>query len=440
MKFNKGQKDSYPHEEETSSFEEAQRWLSSFQFHGIKPGLFRIYQLLKRLGHPERKFRAVHIAGTNGKGSTAAFLEHLLRSHGLKTGLYSSPHLVSVRERFLVNGRPITEEDFARLCARLKEALEGLSATYFELTTALAFSFFAEEGVEVAVVECGLGGRLDATNVLWPVLSVITTIGLDHQAYLGETLSQIAWEKAGIIKRGRPLVLGKVPPEARRVIEARARALNAPTYVLGRDFFVVGAGEDLTYRGERELKGLKPGLKGPFQAENLALALKAAELLAAELGFHLEEEKIKEALSRTRWPGRFEEFSWPKRVILDGAHNLDGIRALLKALEEEGVGPVNLIFAASDEDHRKPYLKMLEALLPRARRVFICEPKGPRRPVKLEEWQRELSASGLEGSFFFFRHPAEALREALKGEEPVLVTGSLYLVGNVRRLLTLDKT
>lgn len=439
MKFNKGQKDSHPPQEDAFDFEEAQRWLSSFQFHGIKPGLFRIYRLLKKLGHPERKFQAVHIAGTNGKGSTAAFLEHLLRFHGLKTGLYTSPHLVSVRERFLVNGRPVSEEDFARLCGRLKEALGGLSATYFELTTALAFALFAEEGVEVAVVECGLGGRLDATNVLWPALSVITTIGLDHQAYLGETLPQIAWEKAGVIKRGRPLVLGKVPPEARRVIEARARVLNAPTYALGRDFSVVKEGEGFTYRGERELRGLEPGLKGPFQAENLALALKAAELLAAELGLRLEEEKIREAVSRARWPGRFEEFSGPKRVILDGAHNLDGIRALIEALEEEGIGPVNLIFAASDEDHRKPYLKMLEALLPRARRVFICEPKGPRRPVKLEEWRRELSALGLEGPFFFCRNPEEALREALKGKEPILVTGSLYLVGNVRELLALDK-
>lgn len=413
-------------------FEEALSWLSQFEFHGIRPGLTRIYRLLKKLGHPERKFLAIHIAGTNGKGSTAAFLENILRTHGLKTGLYTSPHLVSICERFVIAGHPISREKFASYCARIKEALGDSAATYFELTTALAFLLFAEEGVDVAVVECGLGGRLDATNLLRPALTIITGIGLDHQAYLGHTLGQIAWEKAGILKRGCPLVLGKTPPEAREVILKRAKSLEAPVFEFGRHFEICPAEEGLTYRGELCLSGLEPGLKGRFQWHNLALALKGAEILARQGVFSLEESAVKEAVASTFWPGRFEILKTEPPLILDGAHNLEGIETLLSCMEEEGLRPFNLVFAASDEGGTKPYRKMLEKLLPFAQTVYLCEPPGPRRPVTMEEWQRWLAEEKPPGRFMLVSDPLEAVKKALKEPLPVLVTGSLYLVGQIR--------
>jgi len=423
------------------TFKEAFEWLSRFQFHGIRPGLERITVLLSRLGHPEKAFQAVHIAGTNGKGSTAAILEGLLRHHGVKTGLYTSPHLVSVCERFRVAGKPISEARFAALCSRVREALGELPATYFELTTALAFLYFAEEGVELAVVECGLGGRLDATNVIDPEVAIITNIGLDHQAYLGESLCQIAAEKAGIIKERRPVVVGPVSPEALYVIANRAKDLSAPLFQFDKDFRVFSSQSGFVYQGRRRLSGLELNLKGRFQQTNLALALKAFELLE-EKGFPFHEGAVRQALREVAWPGRYEMFKLPRLVILDGAHNLDGIRALLESLEEDGIKRYHLLFAASDEGGTKPYLEMLKALLPKAERIFLCQPPGPRKPVTIAEWREHLErakeggALSRENSFVFKNSWEEALEEALKGSNlPLLVTGSLYLVGQVRALL-----
>ncbi len=423
------------------TFREAFEWLSRFQFHGIRPGLERITTLLSRLGHPEKAFKAIHIAGTNGKGSTAAILESLLRHHGIKTGLYTSPHLVSVCERFMVAGRSISEERFAALCTRVRKALGELPATYFELTTALAFLYFAEEGVELAIVECGLGGRLDATNVINPEVTVITNIGLDHQVYLGETIPQVAAEKAGIIKKGCPVVVGPVNPEAFEVIANRAQSLSAPLFQFDEDFRVIPSQGGFIYQGKYRLSGLKLSLRGRFQTINLALALKTFELLR-EQGFPFHEETVRQGLRHVVWPGRYETFKLPRLVILDGAHNLDGIRALLESLHEDGIKRYHLLFAVSDEGGTKPYFEMLRALLPEAERVFLCEPPGPRKPVTIKEWQEYLERAKKGGnlfrdiSFVFKNSWEEALEEALKGSSlPLLITGSLYLVGQVRARL-----
>ncbi len=415
-------------------FKEAILWLSQFEFHGIRPGLSRIYQLLKKLGHPEKKILAVHLAGTNGKGSTAAFLESILRNHGLKTGLYTSPHLASICERFIIAGKPVSEEKFASYCQRIKKALKDSPATYFEITTALAFLLFAEEKVEIAIVECGLGGRLDATNLILPELAIITNIGLDHQSYLGHTLEKIAWEKAGILKRKRPLVLGKTPSPARNVIFTRAERLQCPVFEYESDFKIIPTKDGLFYLGEHTFKGLNPSLRGSFQRHNLALALKGSEILAQKGIFSLKEEKVKKAVSSTSWPGRFEILKTNPPLILDGAHNPDGIEALITCICEEKIVPFNLIFAASDEGGTKPFYQMLQKLLPFAQKVFLCEPQGPRRPVTIAQWQKWLEKEKPEeGCFFLLKDPFEALKEALKEELPVLVTGSLYLVGTIRK-------
>ena len=420
------------------TYQEAVEWLSRFQFHGIKPGLERIQELLFRLGHPEKKLCAVHLAGTNGKGSTGAILETLIRYHGLKTGLYASPHLLSVRERFMINGSPVSEERFAALCTKVREALEDLPATYFELTTAIAFLYFAEEEVDLAVVECGLGGRLDATNVLYPQVSIITSVGLDHQAYLGDTLAQVAYEKAGIIKTGCPVVVGPMAEEAFEVIRQRAQSLSAPLWRFGEDFRVFPCRGGLFYQGEHQLPRLLLSLRGKFQRVNLGLALKAHELLEKK-GFPFEEDKVRQALTKVVWPGRYERFKAPRLIVLDGAHNIDGVKALLESLQEDGIERYHLLFAASNEGGSKPYLEMLRLLMGRAEKVFLCEPPGPRHPVTLEEWQESLKGFHFEDwgcTFIFKKDWQEALEEALQeNTPPLVVTGSLYLVGKVREAL-----
>ncbi len=420
------------------TYQEAVEWLSRFQFHGIKPGLERIQELLFRLGHPEKRLCAVHIAGTNGKGSTGAILETLLRYHGVKTGLYTSPHLLSVRERFLVNGLPIPEERFAQICERISQSLKGLPVTYFELTTAIAFLYFAEEGVDLAIIECGLGGRLDATNVVEPVVSVITSVGLDHQAYLGHTLSQIAYEKAGIIKTGCPLVIGPLPEEALKVVQKRAQERSAPLWRFGEKFRVFPCRGGLFYQGEHQLPRLALSLKGKFQRINLGLALKTHELLE-KAGFPFEEALVRRALKKVVWPGRYERFKVPRLVILDGAHNIEGLRALQESLQEDGIERYHLLFAASNEGEEKPYFDMLRLMLGRAEKVFLCEPPGPRHPVRLEDWQEKLQDFDMHAwrcEFILVRAWEEALEKALlENTPPLVVTGSLYLVGKVREAL-----
>ncbi len=422
------------------NFEEAYKWLCGFQFFGIKPGLERICTLLRRLGHPEQKFPVIHIAGTNGKGSTAAIVETILRHHGLRTGLYTSPHLFSICERFVINGKPISPEEFVRLCLEIKRSLKGLAVTYFELTTALAFFLFAQLGVEVAIVECGMGGALDATNVVSPWVTVITSVGRDHEAFLGHSLAQIAAEKAGIIKRGVPVVVGPVPKEALEVILSRAREMEAKVWLYGEDFCVLKAQEGLVYKGDKVFSGLGLRLRGTYQRINLALALKVSELLE-QRGLLIQKDTITRALQAVIWPGRYEIFSLrDKKIILDGAHNIDGIKALLHSLREDGIRRYDLLFAASNEGETKPFREMLAYLVPGAARVFLCEPPGPRRPVTVEEWKQALpkifSSAPRAPAFFLESSWQKALEKALVfSDVPLLVTGSLYLVGYVRQAL-----
>ncbi len=418
----------------TMQIEEALAWLNRHQFHGIKPGLERIAALLKALGHPEKRYPCVHLAGTNGKGSTAAILSMVLSAHGLRTGLYTSPHLVSVTERFRINGREIPPERLAEVLSRVRREVERLSlpVTYFEITTAAAFLYFAEEEVEVAVIECGLGGRLDATNVCLPEVSVITSVARDHTAYLGRTLRQIAFEKAGIIKARIPVVAGKLSPEARKVILAKARNMGSPLYLWHKDFHIRKASGGFHYRGlRRTLPELILSLQGEFQKYNLGLALAVLEVLESR-GFPFEEETVRRALKKVTWPGRFEYFPLGPGVILDGAHNEEGVAALIRSLDRKGIREYTLIFGATNEGGEKPYLRMLRKLASRARAIFLCEPPGPRNPVTLREWQTVLPP-GDRPAVYFFPAPEEALKKALSLEWPVVVTGSLYLVGALRK-------
>ncbi|MFN3921408.1 MAG: bifunctional folylpolyglutamate synthase/dihydrofolate synthase [Caldimicrobium sp.] len=411
------------------------KWLIKHQFHGIKPGLFRIQKLLKKLGNPHLKFFSIHVAGTNGKGSTCAILSTILTHFGLKTGLYTSPHLIKVEERFKINGEKISED---RLCELLKilYTYSQEPITYFELTTALAFLYFAEEEVDIAVIETGMGGRLDATNVIKPEVSIITTIGLDHTKYLGNTLEDIAFEKAGIIKRERPVVLGNIPQNALKVILDRAELLSSPVFLYNRDFFIYPNEENWNYKGKYSFRNLSLSLKGDYQGHNLALALKTLEILEERNFIQLKEEPLRKALKNVIWEGRYKKIKLSnKEVLLDCAHNSQGIEVLKQSLEKEKFYPYLLILGATNEDGEKPFWQLYEILSPFAEKVYITEFVAERKVVTLTDWKQILKNNIKEVEFF--TDPAIALKKALeeKNIERVLITGSIYFIGEILKIL-----
>ena len=287
-------------------YQELTKWALDLQLFGIKLGLSSTEALLSKLGDPQKQLKAVHIAGSNGKGSTAAFLAHILRESGFRVGFYSSPHLIDFRERFLIDWKMPSREKLAKYMVRVREVSDPTEPpTFFEFTTALAFLHFAEEGVDAALIETGLGGRLDATNIIRPQVSVITTLTLEHTQYLGRTIEEIAFEKAGIIKEKTPVILGRVPAPAEDVIRRTAAEKGAPLYIYGRDFQARAQGSELDYKGlSLNLKGLKMGLAGPHQSRNAAVAMAALEVFSS--GPPMAEEAIRKGMAGLSWPGRLQ--------------------------------------------------------------------------------------------------------------------------------------
>jgi dihydrofolate synthase/folylpolyglutamate synthase len=400
-------------------------------------GLERTEQVLSRLGHPERAYPSLHVAGTNGKGSTCAMAEAALRAARLRTGFYSSPHLLRVNERIRVNGLEIGDDDFARAISAVAEAGSGLSLTYFEFLTAVAFLHFREAGVQVAVLETGLGGRLDATNVVAPVACAITSIGLDHQQILGATLEKIAREKAGILKPGVPCAVAASDAGAISAIEARGKEIGAPIRLQGRDFTFEASGDASGYRGPRwSLPDLHVGLSGAHQRQNAAVAIALLEIASERLP--LTPSAAREGVASARWPGRLESFL-PRpeiEVVLDGAHNPDAARALAAAMREmRPPKAVRLVFGVLDDKELPP---MLEAIFPLARTAYLARPENARgrapsgyldqarvlcRDVRLDSHDESVAAA-----------LQRALDEATV-DERVLVCGSLYVVAEARAQL-----
>lgn len=398
---------------------------------GMKPGLERIAALLKALSNPQDGLRVIHVAGTNGKGSTSSFLASILASAGHTVGLFTSPHLVAFPERIRVNGREIPEPDVAARAERvLSVAPQG--TTFFEIVTAMAFLHFAESGVGPAVMEVGMGGRLDATNAAAGMLSVITPIALDHCEYLGESLDLIAAEKAGIVKPRRPAVCAGQHPEALRALRTRCSELGSPLHEWGRDFTAAWRGDGLAYRGLRwELDGLLPGIPGRYQAGNAATALCAAELLDAE-GLRVTPEAARGGIEAACWPGRMELFSGPPRVLLDGAHNPAGAAALAESLADI---PRDRLILVTGMVGDKDADGILASLLPLADLVIAVTPSIPRGlpSRELAERCRNLGCPAEDGGGL-----AEGLDRALSEARPgdlVLVCGSLFTVGEARARL-----
>ncbi|MDA8161044.1 MAG: bifunctional folylpolyglutamate synthase/dihydrofolate synthase [Desulfobacteraceae bacterium] len=422
------------------NYPEALSLLDSLQMFKIKLGLESMTRFMERLGAPHRRLAYIHLAGTNGKGSVAATLLALLVRAGFRVGCYTSPHLSSVRERFRINGDYIGQEDFVRHARRIVEVLAGEQITYFEFTTALALLWFAEREVDYAILETGMGGRLDATNIVTPRVAVITNVELDHQAYLGATRAAIAGEKAGIIKPGVPVVSGARGPSAGQVIGETAAGRGAPLFLLGRDFRLEeepGAG--LVYAGlKARCPGLSLALRGAHQVENAALALAALELL--ETGRGLDCQVAREGLLQVCWPGRLEYFpglTWRGRkrdVLLDGAHNPAGVESLLAALGADFADRRLIVVWASMAD--KDFAACLAAMAGHCQRIVLTRPESLRSatpeqlrlalPEALRE--RAVAAPGVE--------EALSLAYGLAGAgELICVAGSLYLVGKARALL-----
>ena len=400
--------------------------------------------LAGRLGRPDRAYPSVHIAGTNGKGSTAAFLESILRHAGFRTGLNTSPHLEKINERLRINGEEISDQAFAETFTRLHERIEGLLAagklrahpTYFECVTAMAFEYFARERVEFAVFEVGLGGRLDATNILSPLVAIITRIDFDHENFLGHSLKEIASEKAGILKPGVPLVLSEQRPEAHEVILARAKSLGCPVIELSQVFRVdqesMQAGSvraHITETDSGKIFELAPSLPGRFQLENALNAVAAARQLQ-NCGFQISDDAITRGIPNTVWPGRLEKLQSAPDVYLDGAHNPSAARELAHFLEQNLSGrKIWLIYAALRD---KAVDEVAGLLFPRAAEVIFTAPRTPRAvsATQLAE------IAGHHAARFSVIPDAERAFEFVLAEaapeDAIFITGSLYLVGQLR--------
>lgn len=400
---------------------------------GMKPGLERVRATLRALSDPQDAVRTIHVAGTNGKGSTAAFLAAILETGGHKVGLFTSPHLVNFTERIRVNGREVTEQEVCSLADRvLSVAPEG--TTFFEIVTAMAYLHFAEQGVGPAVMEVGMGGRLDATNIASGILSVITPIAIDHSQYLGNDIGLIAGEKAGVIKQGRPTVTSRQTPEALQVIRRQCAELSSPLYCEGYDYSIIREPDGLTYSGTGwELQNLRSGIGGRYQAANLGAALCAAELLAKE-HFPLTSENACRGVASASWPGRMELFPGPPRMLLDGAHNPAGARALAAALEDIPRSALILVTGVvGDKDAHG----ILEPLLPLADQVIAVCPSIERGLASqdLADHCRAIGHQAVAGGSV-----ANGLALATAAARPtdlILVCGSLFTVGEARaRLLS----
>jgi dihydrofolate synthase/folylpolyglutamate synthase len=415
----------------------ASRYLASRTRLGVKFGLETIRALVERMGHPEAAFPSLLVAGTNGKGSVVAYVDAVLRASGHTVGRYTSPHLVRVNERIAVDGAEISDDALEAAVLGVRSAAEELvrdrtipaHPTYFEALTAAAFAHFRERGVDVAVLEVGMGGRLDATNVVKPLASAIVSVDLDHETYLGSTLGAIAGEKAGVLRRGRTTVLGPLASEARGAIADLASALGARLVDAPAGSEVRTGALGLEIRTPRGVyRGVRP-LPGAYQVDNALVAIRLLEE-AREAGLALDLEAIAAAVGDARWPGRLERVGGHPPLLLDGAHNPAAARALAAHLR--GMGPFVLVFGAMrDKDIRG----MAEALFPLAEDVVLTRPRVDRaaRPEELAE-----RAGALAEGARLEDQPRRALAWARRraGDGIVVVAGSLFLVGQLRGALT----
>lgn len=432
----------------TRSYQETLDYLFSrlpmFQRQGqaaFKKDLTNIKLLMKGMGSPHHRFPAVHLAGTNGKGSTASIISAVLQASGYKTGLYTSPHLKDFRERIRINGQPVEQQLVVDFVHRYQSLIEEVQPSFFEITVAMAFEVFAEEGVDIAVVETGLGGRLDSTNIVHPQVSVITNIGYDHQQFLGETLQEIAGEKAGIIKKGRPVVIGEMVEETEPVFKLKAETSQAPLFLASETVNlhnVLVESDQITADwfpvGRQELKGLTLGMGGAYQLSNWKTAMQTLHLLDED-GFKIKREACYQGFAGvqelTGLRGRFDWLQRHPSLIVDGAHNEQGLETLFNQLQQHAdkyaPGDWHIVFGTvSDKD-----TEAVLAKCPKAASYYCVKPSVP-RGLESKALTAHAIAAGLKAQDC--STVWKGIKAALDSASPndlVLVTGSLFVVAEV---------
>lgn len=419
------------------SYELCIRTLFSLGRFGIKPGLETINHLLEKTGNPHKQFRSVHIAGTNGKGSTAAFTSSILISSGIKTGLFTSPHLVRFNERISINNVFIPDSEVVELFNRIKKAdTHERPATFFEYATAMAFLYFAENNAEIAVIEAGMGGRLDCTNAVFPEVSVITDVSIDHEQYLGNSLSGIASEKAGIIKHGIPVVTSSRNETVLEIIERKASENNSGFYSIDCDFSLVSDGSGrLSYSGisGEIIRDVKIGLKGDHQIDNAALCLAVCGIIGI-CDKRITPESSRRGLADAKWPGRLEYVSMNPDIILDGAHNPDAAEKLAAYLEKNYGSSRKITFITgmmADKDQTET----LRHLVPIAHRIIFTSSDSHRaeNPENLKKTAEKISGFNVEIIVISDLKKAVSFCVDNSGQGDVIcITGSLYIAGEAK--------
>jgi dihydrofolate synthase / folylpolyglutamate synthase len=426
------------------TYEEALEWIHGRLRLGIKPGLKRMEWLMDKLGHPERRIRAIHIAGTNGKGSTVSYLRHILQAAGYSVGTFTSPYVEQFNERISVNGKPIRDQEIVELVQIIEPLAEELeqtelgAPTEFEAITAMMLYYFGKMNIQdIVLIEAGLGGRFDSTNVIYPLLSIITNIGYDHMNILGETLDKIAFEKAGIIKSGVPLITGVGQPEAWTVISEKAASLKAKTYRLGEDFLIVQ--HEPVDDGERfsletpfsQYPDVKITMFGAHQTQNAALAVMAAEYLRMCYSFLIEKEHIYEGLEKAKWIGRFEQVSKKPLIIIDGAHNEAGIHSLVDTVRSHYPDKdIHVLFAALAD---KPLAQMIPPLAEIAKTMTFTSFDFPRAASAKQ--LAELCDHPRKATTDDWKEWIQEKKKQKRSDDLFLITGSLYFIAEVRKLI-----
>jgi len=417
------------------AYQQSLDYLYSLEKFGMIFGLTQIERILNAIGNPHREIQAIHIGGTNGKGSTAAMMGSILQKEGYRVGVYTSPHLIRFTERIKVNGKEIEEEEVAALAEWMKKEIEAAGITppftFFDFTTAMALYYFKQKLVDLAVLEVGLGGRLDSTNVVDPLISIITNIAKDHEEYLGKSILKIAGEKTGIIKKGRPLITAATQPQVLRLFSKICKENGSPYFRVGKEFRYVRAEDgDFDYEGlNRKLWSIHLNLRGFHQVINATTALGAMEVLE-DLGYRVSTDAMVDGLKEVDWPGRLEMVSFSPRVILDGAHNPAGALVLKESLEKEFQYQRLILLIGIMKD--KDIQSMLDLLAPLADHIILTKPHTDRAapPALLK---KALGQNGKKAEI------AEDLKQAVERglslaqkEDLLCITGSLYTVGEAR--------
>ncbi len=426
------------------NYQQAWDYLDGLQFHKIKLGLDAMRSFMSRVDNPEQQLKTVHVAGTNGKGSVSVTLMTLLSEAGYRVGLYTSPHLSSVRERFRIGNTFISENSFARIATQIRGILGDEKITYFEFTTAIAFLWFAEEKLDLVVLETGLGGRLDATNIVNPLVSIITNVSMDHEAYLGNTIAAVAGEKAGIIKESVPVVTAVKEGAGLAEVRAACKKKNALLYRYEEDFFATirpdnswqwSTTESLSSSKYSELHC---SMKGDYQIENVSLALATIQLLQGH-DFQVVDNAVREGMASVQWPGRLESFSLEQtgkeiHYLLDGAHNPAGVESLVQTLKKEfSYNKLIVIWGAMADKDLQTTLAVVAEL---AHSIVLTKPAGERsadpelllKNIPVAYTNKCTLLPKVESAISWAENLASS-------EDLILIAGSLYLVGACRKIL-----